>query len=273
MTPETVDPGNFEGFLTFLLTAAQTKQWWVLASAVLTGVVAFTRWFTPKVNGKLGAFLKTDRGGALLVLFWSAVGAVAHTFAAGKRPSAVTLLTAVVVAVGGAGGYVLIKKIFWPSDAEPAAQLPKVVGKEPPPPINPGLFLPIAFAALFAAGCACQKPENKYSPGCRILEVVVTCGGSALSQGLAALVQGVLPAIAGAQIDWGAIATLEKQFGTEAVVCALHQAGVVAEARSVPPSGLSDVARKLIAAKPNVVRNVQRYMAERHVVVQPASAP
>lgn len=109
------DPADFLGYTQGILDAVEHGNWWVLAALLLTGLVAAVRALVPKFSEKY-QWLKTDRGSAVLVLGMAALGAAATTIAAWTAPNWALLGTAVLVAVSSAGGYVLIKKIFWPSD-------------------------------------------------------------------------------------------------------------------------------------------------------------
>jgi hypothetical protein len=72
-------------------------------------------------------FLRTDRGGALLVLGVSLTGAVANALAAGAPFSVALLLTALRVGLTAAGGFTLIKRIIFGgaaiADAERAGEI------------------------------------------------------------------------------------------------------------------------------------------------------
>ncbi len=160
-----------------------------------------------------------------------------------------------------------------------ASKLPdKLAGAEVrlPPPIRPGMLLPfLLIGALAVQGCAanpCRLPANALSPACRALDIVVTCGAPAIVAGLAGLVTGLVPAITGTAIDWGAIAALEKQYGTAAVACAMQHALVIAGGLAAPadhPDIAPGVYTRLRAARPLVAYNVAAYYAARHIVVVP----
>lgn len=90
-------------------------------------------------------------------------------------------------------------------------------------------------AAIAMAGCNLPDPcAVPSSIACKALSVVVACAVPAGGQGLAVLIAGVTPAITGASIDWWAIAALEQKYGTDAVMCALQQALVIAGGSGAP---------------------------------------
>ena len=264
--PTPAPPADFVGFFQAVLDAVTKKNWWVLASMAVVALTWVTRVVVPKLHNSLGAWLGTDRGGAVLALFYAITGAAATTMAAWKKPDLNLLLNTVFVAVGAIGGFSLIKKIFFPSDT-PAEKKPEVKpditpkseGDKPaPPPLPPAALLPVALAfSIFAASCACSKPENANSPGCRIWNVIVSCGGPAVAQGLEALILAVVPAISGSVIDWGALAALEEKYGTDAVACAIAEAGLRASNLKLPA-----------AQEAHVAANAKTYLSSRHVLVR-----
>jgi hypothetical protein len=100
-----------------VLDALRAGQYPLGAVLALVFAVALARKYghkLPYVGGKVGPFLKTDHGGALLTLLGSFGGAFATALAAGAAPSLALAWTALGVAVAAAGGYSLIKKLGGP---------------------------------------------------------------------------------------------------------------------------------------------------------------
>lgn len=91
--------------------AVMGHQWWLAASLALVFLCAAAKKYAP---GKLGDFLRTDHGGALLVLLMSFGGAVSTgLLAAGTGAMTLALAWAALkIALGAAGGYSLIRKLI-----------------------------------------------------------------------------------------------------------------------------------------------------------------
>lgn len=107
------NPEQVEEFARVVLDAVQGRNYALLASLGVVLVVYLLR----KFGGARIPFLRTDRGGALLVLVVSLSGAVANALAAGAPFSAALLLTALRVGLTAAGGFTLIKRLVF---GEPA---------------------------------------------------------------------------------------------------------------------------------------------------------
>lgn len=104
-----MDP-EIQAWFGSLENAILHKQWWMLASLVLIAVVAFIRWFAPKVSGKLGTWLKTDHGAVTLVLVTSLLGGLATAFGSGTRPTLELVVTSLKVALFSALAYPPVRK-------------------------------------------------------------------------------------------------------------------------------------------------------------------
>lgn len=117
-----MDPtNNPQQFFQSLLDAIVNRQWWPLASLALIGVIALVRWLAPKLHGRLGTWLNTDRGATVLTIVLGILGAVATTIGAWKAPDLKLLLTTVFTTVFAPGTYVLVKRLISPSDAKSGA--------------------------------------------------------------------------------------------------------------------------------------------------------
>lgn len=102
--PSTMDP-------------TQILQWKAVAAILAIGAV----WALRKFGGRYLPFLKTDRGGALLTLATGVVGGIGHALLTDAPVTAELLSDGLAVGVTAAGGYVIVKRIIWPSDAKKAA--------------------------------------------------------------------------------------------------------------------------------------------------------
>jgi len=103
------DPERMEEFARLLLDAVQSRNYALLVALVVVLAVYLLR----KFGGSRLPFLRTDRGGALLVLGVALAGAVANALAAGAPFSGELLLTAVRVALTAAGGFTLVKRLVF----------------------------------------------------------------------------------------------------------------------------------------------------------------
>lgn len=113
----TADPA---GFLALVVGALQAREWVVLAALMVVGLVAAVRKWGPSQ----WAWLRQDRGGAALALVWGVVVAVAASLIGGAAPSGRMLLDGALLGATAAGGWTLVKKILFPSDARKPAPSP-----------------------------------------------------------------------------------------------------------------------------------------------------
>lgn len=103
------DPERIEDFARLVLDAVQSRNYALIVALAVVLVVFLLR----KFGGSRLPFLRTDRGGALLVLGVSVAGAVANALAAGAPFSGALMLTAVRVALTAAGGFTLVKRLVF----------------------------------------------------------------------------------------------------------------------------------------------------------------
>lgn len=106
ITPPSPDQG--EAFLKQIFDAAMKKDYMGLTALVLIAAV----WLVRKFGAKKIPFLATDRGGAILVMVASILGALANSLAAGKGYSSDVLLHSVYLGFMAAGGWVWIRKML-----------------------------------------------------------------------------------------------------------------------------------------------------------------
>lgn len=103
------------------LKEAHPQSWKVLfgVSALILLLTVIAR----KVGGMFIPFLKTDRGGALTVLVLGLSGGLVNALAAGDGISTDGALLGAMASFMAAGGFTLVKKLLFPSDApKPPAQ-------------------------------------------------------------------------------------------------------------------------------------------------------
>lgn len=133
-------PDDASGLWGTLRTALKGKDWSLAVAAAFALFVLSLRLGAGKLRGwlpvawakgKLDRFLgwcATDRGGAVLVLFSGVLAGVVNARAAGQALSVDLIFNSINVAAAsatsGAGLYVLIKKLAWPSDKPKIASTP-----------------------------------------------------------------------------------------------------------------------------------------------------
>jgi len=121
-------------FLNLVKQAIAGKQWALVATLAVIGLVALIRYgagklavpYAGKWIGRAAAFFTTDRGGAILTLLVGVAGALVPVFAGGVF-TVQAILDGVILGITSAGGYVMIKKIIWPSGVD-RAQFASAVG-------------------------------------------------------------------------------------------------------------------------------------------------
>lgn len=101
-------------------------HWWPAAAALLIMAV----WAMRKWGSKYLPWLATDKGGAMLALGTSMVGAVLNAYLAGKALDMKAAMTALGVGFAAGGGWTMVRKIMGWSNAAPA---PAPTPPAPPP--------------------------------------------------------------------------------------------------------------------------------------------
>jgi hypothetical protein len=100
------------GFASSMLSAVKSGQWRLLAGLLLIALV----WAARKWGAGVMPWLKTDRGGAFLVLLLAELGGLATTLAGDAPFTWGTLVNSLSMAFTAAGGFTVIKKLLAPSD-------------------------------------------------------------------------------------------------------------------------------------------------------------
>lgn len=111
--------------------SVQSGNWKAVAAAVLVGLVAFLRWVTPKINGKTGAWLNSDRGGTVLVFLGGLAGAFSTALLAHQPVTLQLVISGVITGALAIGAYTGVKQIVKPTDKK------IVVVETETPPIPP----------------------------------------------------------------------------------------------------------------------------------------
>lgn len=107
-----VNPDDIGGVISALYNAIRGGQWVIAAGAVLVGLV----WAARKWLPGLSPWFKTDRGGVVLTVAMSFIGALATSLLAGKLPGVQDLIAAVTVAASAMGIYTGTKRVVAPKD-------------------------------------------------------------------------------------------------------------------------------------------------------------
>lgn len=105
------DPG---GYAASMLDAAKSGKWRLFAAGLLIALV----WAARRWGASVVPWLKTDRGGATLVLVLALLGGVATTLADGADLSFALVVNSLSMAFTAAGGFAVVKKLLAPADVE-----------------------------------------------------------------------------------------------------------------------------------------------------------
>lgn len=123
---------NSDAFMKNAFDAVMSKNWTMVTALAL---IAFV-WLLRKFGSKRLPFLATDRGGAMLVMVTSVLGALATALGAGRPVSGDVLRQAVTLGFLAAGGWTWVKKVMRPK-AIPAP-LPPLDDEPTATPTRPG---------------------------------------------------------------------------------------------------------------------------------------
>jgi hypothetical protein len=195
---------DIEAFLKTAYDAVMHRDYRLLAATLLIGIVALARKYGARVPGKVGAFVASDRGGAVLALALAIIGGAANALLAAQPLSLAMVGSAIYVAVLAAGGYALVKK------ADLLGLLKGVLSKG-------GAALVLVLS--LTTGCAWLQAHPTAVAALHCVEDLV----------LAAL-SDVAAAFSSGSVDWAAIGRAEEVHGLETVICA-------AQRLANPPAG------------------------------------
>ena len=145
---------NTEDLLQTALDAMRTHDWVLLFSLGVMLAIWGLRARGAKIPGKLGVFIASNRGAALLNVVVSFAAAVVASLIAHRPLSDSGLwIAALTASVAAAGGWAQLKAILFPPDA-PAlhAVVLKAMRRKPDAVIVLGLV--VGLCGMFVAGCA-----------------------------------------------------------------------------------------------------------------------
>ncbi len=126
---------------------------WGLAAVIATMLfVAFARFIAPRIHGNFGVWVQSSRVSAALAFLGGTTSALAGKLMLGSPWSLNILVYGFGIGVAAIGGYNAFWDLLFPADKKPAD---KKLAIPPPPPVRPGLLLPLALGlSVFAVGCA-----------------------------------------------------------------------------------------------------------------------
>lgn len=101
------------------ITALRTGNWRLLAAVVLSFVMAGLGRLRARV-----AWLRGDRGGAVLVAALALLGSLAVSLEAGAPVDGKLILTALAITWTAVGGYTWVKRLIWPADKPAELEAP-----------------------------------------------------------------------------------------------------------------------------------------------------
>jgi hypothetical protein len=110
------------------VTALRTGNWRLLAAVVLAFVMAGLGRLRARV-----AWLRGDRGGALLVGLLALLGTLSVSLEAGAPIDGRLLLSALAITWTAVGGYTWVKRLIWPTDAKVTTTTVEVTVPSPSP--------------------------------------------------------------------------------------------------------------------------------------------
>ncbi len=169
-----MDLSNSNQIADAILAALSGKQYLLAVAVALVGAVKGVRWLAPKLHDKTGAFLNSDRGGAILSLIMGVAGGVATSLAAGKPMSLSLILSGIMVSATGSGLFNLTKRISKPNDKSTGnkADVPAA-----PPPVAPAALVLFLVGLTVLNGCGfCSVAANKDTARCKAQSVATDCG-------------------------------------------------------------------------------------------------
>lgn len=139
------DPSNTDAFLQAIVDAITGGQWRAVVVLVAVGAVYALRSGGTKLPGKLGVFLASSRGGAVLALAFAVVSGLGALVLAGKAITLKSVLDVLLLGFTAIGGWVGVRRLlgldvasaaaaqFVPAPAGTAAGAAAELGKPPAP--------------------------------------------------------------------------------------------------------------------------------------------
>jgi hypothetical protein len=134
---DAVDPAtNPAGALQQFWDAVTARRWGVAAVVGTMLFVAFARFVSPRIHGKLGAWVNSTRVSAVLAILSGGLAAMATQLLKGGAFSAQLIVYGFGFGVAAIGGYNAFWDIFFPADKKTAA--PTKMALPPPAPAATG---------------------------------------------------------------------------------------------------------------------------------------
>lgn len=131
--PVIPEPSDMEAFARLAFEAVTQRNWALVAALAVIAIVYVLRRF----GGTRFPFLRTDRGGALLVLLVALAGAVGNVLLAGTPFTVAVLVHVLVVALSAAGGFNLLKKLLFGDAVVEAQQIATTTGQAAAATVSP----------------------------------------------------------------------------------------------------------------------------------------
>ncbi len=116
------DPANTDAFLQAIVEAITGGQWRVVVVLVSVGAIWALRTGGIKIPGAVGAFLATNRGGAILALAFAVISGLGTFVIAGKAITLKAVIDILLLGFTTIGGWVGIRRILGMDVASQAAQ-------------------------------------------------------------------------------------------------------------------------------------------------------
>jgi hypothetical protein len=110
--PVPPSPADGNAYAQLVLQALDSKNYHLLAALAVIGLTWAAKKYGTSIPAPVGPFLKTDRGGAILVLLMGVGAAIGNGLYAGAPFSLNFLVHGLVLGVTAAGGFNLATKIF-----------------------------------------------------------------------------------------------------------------------------------------------------------------
>lgn len=139
------DPSNTDAFLQAIVDAITGGQWRAVVVLAAVGGVYLLRTFGTKIPGKVGEFLASNRGGAVLALLFAVVSGLGTMVLAGKAITFKAVLDVLLLGFTAIGGWVGVRRllgldiasqaaaVYVPAPAGSAQSAADALGKPPAP--------------------------------------------------------------------------------------------------------------------------------------------
>lgn len=131
------DPSNDPvAFIGLLVDAAQGGHWRLAAALLLIGLIYLLRRYGGRVP-RLGPWMQTDRGGAIMALVMGVGGGLAAALFSGRPITIYLIVDAISVGLTAAGGWAIGKKILGSGEGSNGKLIPLRIADDPGPSNDP----------------------------------------------------------------------------------------------------------------------------------------